>query len=78
MLGPGGSASPEAMRRLIQHAVGETLGELSVLLPARDSENVRALLDTGFRLVGLSNLMFRGAWQPPHGAYAYSLFPESH
>ena len=33
---------------------------------------------TGFRLVGLSNLMYRGGWEAPAGAYAYSLFPESH
>jgi GNAT superfamily N-acetyltransferase len=78
MLGPGGADSPEALRRLVLHAVGETLGELSLLLPARGSESVRPLLETGFRLVGLSNLMYRGTWQPPAGAYAYSLFPESH
>ena len=58
--------------------MGETLGELSLLLPARGSASVRPLLETGFRLVGLSNLMYRGSWQPPTGAYAYSLFPESH
>ena len=78
MLGPGGADSPDALGRLIQHAVGETLGELSLLLPARGYDNVRPLLETGFHLVGLSNLMFRGAWAPPNGAYAYSLFPESH
>jgi GNAT superfamily N-acetyltransferase len=78
MLGPGGADSPEALRRLVQHAVGETLGELSLLVPARDYENIKPLLATGFRLVGLSNLMFRGSWNPPSGAYAYSLFPESH
>jgi len=78
MLGPGGADSPEALRRLVQHAVGETLGELSLLVPARDYENIKPLLATGFRLVGLSNLMYRGSWTPPGGAYAYSLFPESH
>jgi GNAT superfamily N-acetyltransferase len=78
MLGPGGASSPEALRRLIVHAVGETLGELSLVLPARGSEIVKPLLETGFRLVGLSNLMYRGRWEPPAGAYAYSLFPESH
>jgi len=78
MLGPGGADSPEALRRLVLHAVGETLGELSLILPARGSESMRPLLDRGFRLVGLSNLMYRGSWQPPAGAYAYSLFPESH
>ncbi len=78
MLGPGGADSPEALRRLVQHAVGETLGELSLLVPARDYENIKPLLATGFRLVGLSNLMYRGSWTPPAGAYAYSLFPESH
>lgn len=78
MLGPGGAESPDALLRLILGAVGETLGELSLFLPARNHENVRPLLTTGFRLVGLSNLMYRGSWQPPAGAYAYSLFPESH
>jgi len=78
MLGPGGADTPDALLRLVRHAVGETLGELSLILPARSHENVRPLLALGFRLVGLSNLMFRGAWQPPSGAYAYSLFPESH
>lgn len=78
MLGPGGADSPDVLRRLILHAVGETLGELSLLLPARESESVKPLFETGFRLVGLSNLMYRGSWQPPAGAYAYSLFPESH
>jgi len=78
MLGPGGAEEAAALATLIRHAVGETLGELSVLLPARSHEIVKPLLETGFRLVGLSNLMFRGAWQPPAGAYAYSLFPESH
>jgi GNAT superfamily N-acetyltransferase len=77
MLGPGGADSSEALARLIHHAVGETLGELSLFLPAR-SENVKPLLGVGFRLVGLSNLMYRGEWQAPPGAYAYSLFPESH
>jgi GNAT superfamily N-acetyltransferase len=78
MLGPGGADSPEALRRLVQHAVGETLGELSLLVPARDYENIKPLLATGFRLVGLSNWMYRGSWTPPVGAYAYSLFQESH
>jgi GNAT superfamily N-acetyltransferase len=78
MLGPGGAGSPEALLRLVLHAVGETLGELSLILPARGADAVRPLLDTGFRLVGLSNLMYRGSWQPPAGSYAYSLFPESH
>ncbi len=78
MLGPGGAESPEALVRLILHAVGETLGELSLLLPARSRESVKPLLETGFHLVGLSNLMYRGERQPPAGAYAYSLFPESH
>jgi GNAT superfamily N-acetyltransferase len=78
MLGPGGAESPEALRRLIQHAVGETLGELSLVVPARGYDNIKPLLATGFRLVGLSNLMYRGSWDPPAGAYAYSLFPESH
>jgi len=77
MLGPGGADSSESLMRLILHAVGETLGELSLILPAC-SENVKPLLVTGFRLVGLSNLMYRGGWQVPPGAYAYSLFPESH
>jgi len=78
MLGPGGADSPQALLRLVRHAVGETLGELSLILPARSHENVKPLFALGFRLVGLSNLMYRGAWQPPSGAYAYSLFPESH
>jgi hypothetical protein len=78
MLGPGGAETPEALLRLVRHAVGETLGELSLFLPARDHENVKPLLALGFRLVGLSNLMYRGVWDPPSGAYAYSLFPESH
>ena len=78
MLGPGGADSADALRRLILHALGETLGELSLLVPARRYDNVKPLLESGFRLVGLSNLMYRGAWQPPAGAYAYSLFPESH
>ncbi len=78
MLGPGGADQAEALQSLVRHAVGETLGELSVLLPARSHEVVKPLLEVGFRLVGLSNLMYRGAWQPPTGAYAYSLFPESH
>ncbi|MBI2962680.1 MAG: GNAT family N-acetyltransferase [Deltaproteobacteria bacterium] len=78
MLGPGGAESSQALQRLIRGAVGETLGELSLVLPARSQEGVKALLGLGFRLVGLSNLMYRGHWQPPAGAYAYSLFPESH
>jgi GNAT superfamily N-acetyltransferase len=78
MLGPGGASSPGALVRLIHHAVAETLGDLSVLLPARSHEAVKPLLETGFRLVGLSNLMYRGEWRPPSLAYAYSLFPESH
>lgn len=78
MLGPGGADGSEVLARLIDHAVGETLGELSLLLPARSHESVKPLLAAGFRLVGLSNLMYRGTWQPPGGAYAYSLFPESH
>ena len=78
MLGPGGADSPEALRHLVQHAVGETLGELSLFVPARDYENIKPLLAKGFRLVGLSNLMYRGSWAPPAGAYTYSLFPESH
>ena len=78
MLGPGGADSPDVLRRLILRAVAETLGELSLLLPARESQAVKPLLETGFRLVGLSNLMYRGTWQPPAGTYAYSLFPESH
>jgi hypothetical protein len=40
MLGPGGADSPEVLRRLVRHAVGETLGELSLLVPARDYENI--------------------------------------
>lgn len=78
MLGPAGAENSEALLRLILGAVGETLGELSLILPARSHESVKALLGIGFRLVGLSNLMYRGHWQPPAGAYAYSLFPESH
>ena len=78
MLGPGGADSAETLHKLISHAVGETLGELSLLVPARRYENVKPLLESGFRLVGLSNLMYRGSWQPAAGAYAYSLFPESH
>jgi hypothetical protein len=78
MLGPGGADSPEALTRLVLHAVGETLGELSVVLPARSHQSVGALIAAGFHLVGLSNLMYRGSWRPPSGAYAYSLFPESH
>jgi ribosomal protein S18 acetylase RimI-like enzyme len=78
MLGPGGAEDVESLLRLILHAVGETLGELSVLLPARNRDSVKPLLDIGFRLVGLSNLMYRGEWIPPSGAYAISLFPESH
>ncbi|MGH7896640.1 MAG: hypothetical protein ACREQQ_01730, partial [Candidatus Binatia bacterium] len=78
MLGPGGADDPHVLDGLIRYAVGETLGELSVILPARSRENVPRLLETGFRLVGLSNLMYRGQWHPPAGAYAYSLFPESH
>ena len=78
MLGPGGAETAEALLRLVRHAVGETLGELSLILPARSHENVKPLLALGFRLVGLSNLMYRGNWEPPSGAYAYSLFPESH
>lgn len=78
MLGPGGAEDPEVLSRLVYHAVGETLGELSLLLPAWSRENVKALLDGGFRLVGLANLMYRGEWQQPAGASAHSLFPESH
>jgi GNAT superfamily N-acetyltransferase len=78
MLGPGSADSSEAVMRLILHAVGETLGELSVLLPARSHQSIRPMLAAGFHLVGLSNLMYRGDWQPPSGAYVYSLFPESH
>ena len=78
MLGPGGADGPESLARLVHHAVAETLGELSFLLPARDRASVSVILEAGFRLAGLTNLMFRGEWQPPAGAYAYSLFPESH
>jgi hypothetical protein len=78
MLGPGGADEEDSLRRLILHAVGETLGELSLLLPPRGRGQVNTLLEAGFRLVGLSNLMYRGEWRPPEGAYAYSLFPESH
>lgn len=78
MLGPGGADSSESLMRLILHAVGETLGELSVILPARRHDALKPLIATGFHLVGLSNLMYRGRWQAPSGAYAYSLFPESH
>ncbi len=78
MLGPGGANDEDALLRLILHAVGETLGELSVLLPARSCTTVKPLLDLGFRLVGLANLMYRGEWKRPDGGYAYSLFPESH
>lgn len=78
MLGPAGAEDEEALLRLIQHTVGETLGELSLLLPARSRTLVKPLLDSGFRLVGLANLMFRGEWQRPSGGFAYSLFPESH
>lgn len=78
MLGPGGAEDEEALLRLIQYAVGETLGELSLLLPARSRVTVKPLLESGFRLVGLANLMYRGEWQRPSGGYAYSLFPESH
>jgi GNAT superfamily N-acetyltransferase len=78
MLGPGGAETPQALHRLVRHAVGETLGELSLILPARKHENVKPLFQLGFRLVGLSNLMYRGDWRAPAGDYAYSLFPESH
>lgn len=78
MLGPGGAEDSEALLRLVLHAVAETLGELSLLLPAWSRDTIKPLLDTGFRLVGLANLMCRGEWQPPSGAHAYSLFPESH
>ncbi|MGH7857986.1 MAG: hypothetical protein ACREQY_11715, partial [Candidatus Binatia bacterium] len=78
MLGPGGAEEPESLLRLSLHAVAETLGELSLLLPAWSRAGVCPLLDAGFRLVGLTNLMFRGEWQEPRGAYTYSLFPESH
>lgn len=78
MLGPGGGEDSAALLRLVFHAVAETLGELSLLLPARSGETVGPLLDAGFHLVGLTNLMFRGEWRPPGGAWAWSLFPESH
>jgi GNAT superfamily N-acetyltransferase len=78
MLGPGGAEEPGALLRLVFHAVAETLGDLSLLVPAWKVELLKPLLDGGFHLVGLTNLMFRGGWHEPAGAYAYSLFPESH
>jgi GNAT superfamily N-acetyltransferase len=78
MLGPGGADDAQSLVRLVLHAVSETLGELSLVLPARDRETLKPLLDVGFRLAGLTNLMYRGDWHPAPGAYAYSLFPESH
>jgi GNAT superfamily N-acetyltransferase len=78
MLGPGGADGDEALLRLVFHAVTETLGELSLLLPAWSRGTVCPLLAAGFRLVGLTNLMYRGEWRQAQGAYAYSLFPESH
>jgi hypothetical protein len=78
MLGPGGAEDSESLLRLVFHAVAETLGELSLLLPASSRDGICPLLAASFRLVGLTNLMYRGKWQRPGGAYGYSLFPESH
>lgn len=76
-LGPLLADGEEEAVHLFQHALGTyKKASFQTRIMARDYMLARTLMELGFKLYCLNNLMVRGAWRPGKHIEAFGIFPE--
>jgi predicted N-acetyltransferase YhbS len=73
-LGPAAARDQEALKNLIVGAARLVPGSLRLALPLSCSSLLRWALQSGFSLAELENLMVRGTYEAPAGAYIPSVW----
>ena len=70
----GVARDERALRDLITGTARATTGGIRLQLPTRQSETLRWMMATGFRMTELDSYMVRGDYQEPMGAWVPSPF----